>query len=265
MRIFFYLFLIITLFSYVSAANENKIIVASTTSTSDTGLLDYLNSFFYEKYDIKVNVISVGTGQAIRLAKDGNIDVLIVHHTPSEIDFISKGYGLVRHNFMYNDYVLVGPKNDKNYCNSIESKLIEIHNNKFNFISRGDDSGTNKKEIELWKIINLNFYKFSSWYLKIGQGMGATLLMANEKKAYTLSDRGTWISFNRKDNLHIVCENMPPLFNQYGLILVNPSINKNLNTVDSKKYIDWLLSKEAKRLINNFKVDDKQLFFYNNH
>ena len=95
--------------------------------------------------------------------------------------------------------------------------------------------------------------------------MGATLLMANEKKAYTLSDRGTWISFNRKDNLHIVCENMPPLFNQYGLILVNPSINKNLNTVDSKKYIDWLLSKEAKRLINNFKVDDKQLFFYNNH
>ena len=245
-------------------SEENKIILGSTTSTHDSGLLSYLNNIFEKKYNIVVQVISLGTGQAIRTAKDGNIEVLIVHHTESELKFIADGYGLSRYNLMYNDFIIVGPKNDKKPCNNINTKLIEIFTNNFLFISRADDSGTHKKELELWKSIKLDINKFKkSKYLKVGQGMGNTLLIANEKLAYTLSDRGTWISFNKKENLKIICESLPPLFNQYGLILVNPIINNNLNVSDAKIYVNWLLSNDAKNHINNYKKKGEQLFFYN--
>ena len=246
-------------------AKENVITIASTTSTHDTGLLKIINKTFYDNFKIKVNVISLGTGQAIRIAKDGNVEILLVHHTPSELKFMEQGYGQLRYNLMYNDFVIVGPKNDKNKCISIEEKLLEIKTKKLPFISRGDDSGTHKKEKELWSLINVNTDNNLHWYSSVGQGMGQTLLITNNKQAYTLTDRSTWLSFNAKDNLKIVCESLPPLFNQYGIILIDKKINHNLNIKDAKIYINWIISNEAKELINNFKVNGKQLFFFNHH
>jgi tungstate transport system substrate-binding protein len=246
-----------------NAKSENKIIIASTTSTYDTGLLNLLNEEFYKKYEVRVQVLSLGTGQAIRTAKDGNAEILLVHHKPSEIDFMNNGYGVERHEIMYNDYVLVGPKNDSDLCKSVQQKLEHIYINQFLFISRGDDSGTHRKELEMWDLANITVNKNNEWYLSVGQGMGSTLLIANEKKGYTLSDRSTWIAFNNRQNLKIVCEDFPPLFNQYGIILVNSKLNKNLNYKDAKKYIDWFKTVEVKELINNFKAKGKQLFYYN--
>ena len=143
--------------------------------------------------------------------------------------------------------------------------MIEIKESKLLFISRGDESGTHKKEKELWELSNIKIPFKENWYLSVGQGMGSTLLIANQKKAYTLSDRSTWIAFNKKENLRIVCENLPPLFNQYGIILVSNKINNNLNIETAKKYIEWITSKEAKKLINNYRVNGKQLFFFNHN
>ncbi len=251
------------LFNNIANAENKNISIASTTSTHDTGLLKHINKFFTKKFNIDVKVLSLGTGQAMRVAKDGNVEILLVHHLPSELEFIDNGYGLYRYNLMYNDFVLVGPKDDNNKCQSIEIKLNEIAKKKLNFISRGDDSGTHKKEKELWQIVEINPISNSTWYSSIGQSMGQTLLMANNKKAYTLSDRSTWISFKKKNNLKIVCQNLPPLFNQYGIILVNNSLNKNLNIVDAKKYINWIISDDAKNLINNYEINGEQLFFFN--
>ena len=150
---------ILFLFTITESVNANKIIVASTTSTYDTGLLNLLNDKFYEKFNIRVQVLSLGTGQAIRTAKDGNAEILLVHHKPSEIEFMNDGYGEVRYEIMYNDYVLVGPKNDDGNCKSVQHKLEEIYDNKFLFISRGDDSGTHRKELEMWYLANLKWEK----------------------------------------------------------------------------------------------------------
>ena len=258
-----FIFIIFFLFLISGNVNANKIIVASTTSTYDTGLLNLLNEKFYDKFKIRVQVLSLGTGQAIRPAKDGNAEILLVHHKPSEEEFMNNGYGEKRYEIMYNDYVLVGPKKDNGKCTSVQQKLEEIYNDKSLFISRGDDSGTHRKELEMWDLVNINIKKTNEWYLSVGQGMGSTLLISNEKKAYTLSDRSTWIAFNNRNNLKIVCEDFPPLFNQYGIILVNSKLNKNLNYKDANKYIDWFKTKEVKELINNFKAKGKQLFYYN--
>ena len=257
------LIFIIAIFFSTNTIGENKIIIASTTSTYDTGLLNLLNEEFYKKYKVRVQVLSLGTGQAIRTARDGNAEILLVHHKPSEIEFMNNGYGIERHEIMYNDYVLVGPKNDNDLCKSVQQKLEQIYINQFLFISRGDDSGTHRKELEMWDLANITVNKNNEWYLSVGQGMGSTLLIANEKKGYTLSDRSTWIAFNNRENLKIVCEDFPPLFNQYGIILVNSKLNKNLNYKDAKKYIDWFKTAEVKELINNFKAKGKQLFYYN--
>ena len=254
---------ILLLFLITDTVRANKIVVASTTSTYDTGLLNLLNDKFYEKFNIRVQVLSLGTGQAIRTAKDGNAEILLVHHQPSELEFMNNGYGEVRYEIMYNDYVLIGPKNDNDECKSVKMKLEDIHNNKYLFISRGDDSGTHRKELEMWELANINIDQNKKWYLSVGQGMGNTLLITNEKKAYTLSDRSTWIAFNKRDNLKIVCEDFPPLFNQYGIILVNSKLNKNLNYKDAKKYIDWFKTNEVRDLINNFEAKGEQLFYYN--
>ena len=246
-------------------ANDKHITIASTTSTHDTGLLEYINKEFEKKYKIKVRALSLGTGQAIKVAMDGNVEILLVHHKKSELEFMNKGYGALRYDLMYNDFVLIGPKKDNETCSSIENKMIEIKKSKLLFVSRGDESGTHKKEKELWELSNINIPFKENWYLSVGQGMGSTLLIANQKKAYTLSDRSTWIAFNKKENLQIVCENLPPLFNQYGIILVSNKINNNLNIEEAKKYIDWITSEEAKKLINNYRVNGKQLFFFNHN
>ncbi len=255
--------LFIVFISFKLYADTNKIVIATSTSTYDSGLLDHINPFFENKFNIKVYPISVGTGQAIRIAKNGDADILLVHHKKSEIDFINNGYGIKRNEFMYNDFLIVGPKSDKNNCYSIEDKLSNIKNNKFSFISRGDESGTHKKEKELWSKMDLKISEFKSWYIKNGQGMGSTLLMANEKKAYTLTDRATWIAFNRKENLKIICSNKPPLINQYTIIAVNPKINKNVNFEGAKLYINWIVSSEGRKLINNYRVKNIQLFYFN--
>ena len=246
-------------------ADNNYITIASTTSTHDTGLLEYINNEFENKYNIKVRALSLGTGQAIKVAMDGNVEILLVHHKKSELEFMNKGYGILRYDLMYNDFVLIGPKQDNRNCSSIENKMIEIKESKLLFISRGDESGTHKKEKELWELSNINIPFKENWYLSVGQGMGSTLLIANQKNAYTISDRSTWIAFNKKENLQIVCENLPPLFNQYGIILVSNKINNNLNIEEAKKYIDWITSEEAKKLINNYRVNGKQLFFFNHN
>jgi len=233
-------------------ANDKHITIASTTSTHDTGLLEYINKEFENKYNTKVRALSLGTGQAIKVAMDGNVEILLVHHKKSELEFMNNGYGILRYDLMYNDFVLIGPKQDNRNCSSIENKMIEIKESKLLFISRGDESGTHKKEKELWELSNIKIPFKENWYLSVGQGMGSTLLIANQKKAYTLSDRSTWIAFNKKENLQIVCENLPPLFNQYGIILVNKKLNDNLNIEEAKKYIDWITSEEAKKLINNY-------------
>ena len=246
-------------------ADNNYITIASTTSTHDTGLLEYINKEFENKYNTKVRALSLGTGQAIKVAMDGNVEILLVHHKKSELEFMNNGYGILRHDLMYNDFVLIGPKKDEKKCSSIEDKMIEIKKSKLLFISRGDESGTHKKEKELWELSNIKIPFKENWYLSVGQGMGSTLLIANQKKAYTLSDRSTWIAFNKKENLQIVCENLPPLFNQYGIILVSNKINNNLNIETAKEYIEWITSKEAKKLINNYRVNGKQLFFFNHN
>ena len=246
-------------------ANDKHITIASTTSTHDTGLLEYINKEFENKYNTKVRALSLGTGQAIKVAMDGNVEILLVHHKKSELEFMNNGYGTLRYDLMYNDFVLIGPKQDNRNCSSIENKMIEIKESNLLFISRGDESGTHKKEKELWELSNIKIPFKENWYLSVGQGMGSTLLIANQKKAYTLSDRSTWIAFNKKENLQIVCENLPPLFNQYGIILVSNKINNNLNIEEAKKYIDWITSEEAKKLINNYRVNGKQLFFFNHN
>ena len=246
-------------------ADNNYITIASTTSTHDTGLLEYINKEFENKYNTKVRALSLGTGQAIKVAMDGNVEILLVHHKKSELEFMNNGYGTLRYDLMYNDFVLIGPKEDNRNCSSIENKMIEIKESKLLFISRGDESGTHKKEKELWELSNIKIPFKENWYLSVGQGMGSTLLIANQKKAYTLSDRSTWIAFNKKENLQIVCENLPPLFNQYGIILVSNKINNNLNIEAAKKYVEWITSKEAKKLINNYRVNGKQLFFFNHN
>ena len=262
LRIFTILFFLMASFKLL--ALDDRVIVASTTSTYDTGLLSYINDFFEDSFDITVQVLSLGTGQAIRVAQDGNAEVLLVHHTNSELQFMKDGFGLVRHELMYNDYILVGPKEDQFDCKSVEIKFKEIQQKKLSFISRGDDSGTHKKELELWNSIDF-LPDSSSWYQEVGQGMCITLLMANEISAYTLSDRGTWVAFNKRENLSIVCENLPPLFNQYGLIVVDHSVNNNLDTEKAKIYVNWLISDKGKELINNFKIKGQQLFFFNHH
>ena len=257
------IFCLVIIFNYSISADQNRLIIASTTSTYDTGLLSYLNKEFIKEHDITIHVLALGTGQAIKVAEQGNADILLVHHTPSEIKFIKDGYGIKRFNLMYNDFIIVGPKQDSLKCDSIKSILEKISNDKILFLSRGDDSGTHKKEISLWNSIELDPKKFTKWYKKVGQGMGSTIFMANEMLAYTLTDRSTWVKFNKKENLKIICENKPPLFNQYGIIGVNPDIDQSINYEWANTYISWIISARGKKLINNYKVFGKQLFFFN--
>ena len=227
--------------------------------------MEYINNEFEKKFNIKVHVLALGTGQAVRIAKNGDADILLVHDNLSETQFIKEGYGNIRHDLMYNDYLIVGPKTDNDRCDSIEKTLLKIINRKFIFVSRADESGTHKKEKDLWNLIGFEIEESYTWYKKIGQGMGSTLILANEMNAYTLSDRGTWISSNKKENLKIICENIPQLLNQYGIIAVNQKINSNINSKDSNKYINWIISDEGKKLINNFKKNNVQLFYFNHH
>ena len=243
---------------------RQSILLASTTSTDNSGLYDFLLPAFTRETGIEVRVVALGTGRALNIASRGDADVLIVHDEPSELEFMRQGYGIRRDTFMFNDYVLVGPVGDAKCikcAGSVAEALRAIFEAGTIFISRGDDSGTHKKELFLWRMALGEVPAAKSWYREVGEGMGATLTIANELGAYTLSDRSTWISFNNRNNLEIVVENEPPLHNPYSVILVNPAIHPGIRFEQARVFVDWLLSEKGLALIRNFKLRGQQLFF----
>ena len=252
----------------LSFASENPyILLQSTTSTKNSGLYDYLLPKFKAHSGIDVRVVAVGTGQAIRNASNGDADVLIVHAKTREEKFVSEGYGLKRHELMYNDFVIVGPPDDIAHVRQ-STKVIEalrkIAKNKAIFVSRGDDSGTHIKELSLWKMANVDVVNQSgTWYREAGAGMGATLNTAVSMNGYAMTDRATWVSFGNKQDHKIVFEGDPPLNNQYSVIAVNPAKHPHVKSDLTQKFIDWLLSEQGQAVIGQYRVVNQQLFFPN--
>ena len=258
--------LLVTLCLAAEAA-PNFIVVQSTTSTQNSGLLDYLLPKFREKTGIEVRVVAVGTGQAIKNARNGDGDVLLVHAKQAEEAFVGEGFGVARHDLMYNDFIVVGPKSDPAEVQGITTAaqaLTAIAGADSPFISRGDDSGTHKKELSLWSGSGIDLADESGfWYRESGSGMGATLNMARAMNAYTLTDRATWISFKNKGDLKIVVEGDKALFNQYGIILVNPKKHTNVKAQTGQQFIDWMLGAEGQAAIAAYRVNGQQLFYPN--
>jgi tungstate transport system substrate-binding protein len=251
----------------LAAAQDQFITVVSTTSTENSGLFGDLLPQFAEETGIEVRVVAVGTGQAIKLAENGDADVLFVHHKPSEEKVVADGFGIERHEVMYNDYVIVGPASDPAAIKGSEDvadALAKIAAAEAPFASRGDDSGTHKAELALWDEAGVDVAGASgSWYRETGSGMGPTLNTAAGMDAYALTDRGTWLSFENPQNLEIVVEGDPRLFNQYGIILVNPEKHLHVKADLGQKFIDWMLSDEGQQAIAAFKINGQQAFFPN--
>ena len=240
-------------------AQAKRLRIASTTSTQNSGLYDFILPVFTAETGIEVDVIALGTGQAIRIAQNGDADVLLVHHRPSEDRFMAQGYGQARFDVMYNDFVLIGSDKLKlDDKTDINSALTQIAQNELPFISRGDDSGTHKKELELWDSIEL--IPSGHWYQEIGAGMGAALNMAVVIDGFTLSDRGTWLSFGNKGDLTIKVAGDERLRNPYGLIVLNAARFPHINVNDAQRFADWITSARGQALIGQFRVDNQQLF-----
>lgn len=253
--------LIAALFSATVVHADTTITLASTTSTQNSGLYDHLLPLLKADTGITVNVVAVGTGQALKIAENGDADALLVHHRPSEDAFIADGFGIDRRDVMYNDYVLIGPAADPAgvaEARTTAQALDAVAQAKAVFISRGDDSGTHKKERELW--MDATSDPTASWYREIGAGMGAALNMAAATDAYLISDRGTWLSFGNRQNLTILFQGEPQLRNPYGLILVNPAKHPHVNVAAARRFADWVTSETGQQAISNFRVENKQLF-----
>ena len=245
-------------------AEDRSIIVASTTSTQDSGLFGYLLPIFKARIGIEVKVIAQGTGQALDTARRGDADVVFVHARPQEEKFLAEGFGVKRFDVMYNDFVLIGPKDDPASVKgkNIEAALKTIQAKAMPFVSRGDRSGTHAAELALWKQAGIDIIAGKGpWYREIGQGMGAALNTAAAMNGYVLSDRGTWISFKNRGDLAIVVEGDKRLFNQYGVMLVNPEKYPSVKKELGQTFIDWLISPEGQAAIAGYKIDDQQLFF----
>jgi tungstate transport system substrate-binding protein len=256
------IFFVFVLFASALEARD-YIIVQSTTSTANTGLLDLLSEKFLEETGIEIRAVAVGTGTAIANAKKGDGDVLMVHAKQDELKFVEEGYGVERFDLMYNDFVIVGPKNDPANIkdeNEIAGVMKKLSSPSFKFISRDDNSGTHKKELSLWKIIGIQSPDHSS-YIKTGSGMANTINVAAEMQGYVLTDRGTWISFTNKNDLAILFEGDSALFNPYGIIAVNPKKFPHVEYEKSQEFIDWLLVGTGNDLIKNYKINGQQLFF----
>lgn len=249
------------------AADDKFITVASTTSTANSGLFDVILPVFTKKTGIEVRVVAVGTGKAIRLARSGDADVLFVHHKPSEEKFVADGMGVKRYDVMYNDFVMVGPASDPagiKGSETAEAALKKLAAAKAPFASRGDDSGTNKKELGLWKAAGIDPKTSSgTWYRETGSGMGATLNVASGMNAYALTDRATWLKFKNKGDLAILVEGDPKLFNQYGIILVSAEKHPHTKTALGQKFIDWIIGAEGQTEINKYQILGNQAFFAN--
>ncbi|PCJ60096.1 MAG: sulfate transporter [Rhodospirillaceae bacterium] len=248
-------------------AAEKVLVLASTTSTENSGLYDFLLPIFREETGIAVRVVAVGTGQAMKLAQRGDADVLLVHHRSSEDRFIAEGYGIDRRDVMYNDFVIVGPGDDPAGIlgvHDVGDALRKIAKHKAMFVSRGDDSGTHKMERDLWRAIDFDVRPASGdWYRETGSGMGATLNTAAAADAYTLTDRGTWLGFQNRRRLILAVQGDPRLLNPYGIIRVNPERFAHLNAEAARIFVDWLTSKRGQAAIAAFRINGKQLFFPN--
>lgn len=245
-------------------AGKDVIRLATTTSTANSGLLDYLLPKFEQHCDCKVYVISVGTGKALRLGEDGNVDVVLVHARQAEDQFMAAGHGIDRRDVMYNDFVLIGPakdqagiKGDKDVLQAMQKIALS----QSRFISRGDESGTDKMEKRYWKALGIK--PQGDWYISVGQGMGEVLTIAREMRAYTLTDRGTYIQYRDKIGLPILMAGDARMFNPYGIIAVNPEKHPDINYQGARQLIDWMVSEEGQHLIASFRVDEEQLFIPN--
>ena len=250
------------------AADDNKfIVVQSTTSTQNSGLYDYILPIFIKKTGIEVRVVAVGTGQAIKNASNGDGDVLLVHAKSAEEKFVADGFGVERFDLMYNDFVIVGPPGDPARIAGVSdatAALKKIAAAKAAFASRGDDSGTHKKEQHLWKAAGVDPTRDSGkWYRETGSGMGATLNAGVGMNAYVMTDRATWIKFGNKGRHKVLVEGDDRLFNQYGVILINPKKHPRVKAKLGQAFIDWLLSEEGQAAIAHYAVGGEQLFFVN--
>ena len=249
------------------SAQDKSIVVSSTTSTQDSGLFGYILPLFKQKTGIEVKVIAQGTGQALDTGRRGDADVVFVHAKSAEEKFLAEGHGVKRYPVMYNDFVLAGPKSDPagiKGMKDVGAALKAIMAKGAPFISRGDRSGTHIAEINLWKASGVDIEKEKGpWYKSIGQGMGAALNTAGASNAYVLSDRGTWISFKNKGDLVIAVEGDKRLFNQYGVMLVNPEKHPNVKKDPGQQFIDWLVSPEGQKAIAKYKINGEQLFYPN--
>ena len=246
-------------------AEERSIVVASTTSTQDSGLFGYLLPIFKAKSGIEVKVIAQGTGQALDTARRGDADVVFVHAKAQEEKFLAEGFGVKRFEVMYNDFVLIGPRSDPaglKGTTDIAAALKAIQGKAAPFVSRGDKSGTHSAELALWKQADIDIASAKGpWYREIGQGMGAALNTAQAMNGYVLSDRGTWISFKNRGDLAILVEGDKRLFNQYGVMLVNPEKHPSVKKEFGQAFVDWLISPQGQAAIAGYKIDGQQLFF----
>jgi tungstate transport system substrate-binding protein len=257
----------VTGFVGAAFAQEKSIVVASTTSTQDSGLFGHLLPLFKAKAGIDVKVVAQGTGQALDTARRGDADVVFVHAKAAEEKFLAEGFGVKRFPVMYNDFILIGPVRDPagvGGTRDIVAALKAIRQKQAPFVSRGDRSGTHQAELALWATAGIDLARDKGpWYREIGQGMGAALNTAGAMNAYTISDRGTWISFRNKGDLVIAVEGDQRLFNQYGVMLVNPAKHPNVKTALGQQFIDWLISPEGQQVIANYKINGQQLFYPN--
>ena len=254
-------------FCVSAAAQPRFITVASTTSTEQSGLFGYLLPIFERKSGIRVRVVALGTGQALDVGRRGDADVVLVHARPLEEKFLAEGHAVKRYDVMYNDFILIGPKSDPAKVGGTKDavqafkKIRKVH---APFVSRGDKSGTHFAELELWKMAGIDIAKEKGrWYRDTGQGMGPALNTAAAMNAYILSDRGTWLSFKNRADLAILVQGDKRLFNQYGVMLVNPEKHPNVKKAWAQPFIDWLISAEGQKAIADYRIDGEQLFFPN--
>jgi tungstate transport system substrate-binding protein len=248
-------------------AQDKSIVVASTTSTQDSGLFSHVLPMFKAKTGIDVRVVAQGTGQALDTARRGDADVVFVHAKPAEEKFLAEGFGVKRYPVMYNDFVLIGPKSDPagiKGSKDIVAALGTIKAKSADFISRGDKSGTHQAELNLWKAAGIDIANDKApWYKEIGQGMGAALNTASASNAYVLADRGTWLSFRNRGELGIAVEGDKRLSNQYGVMLVNPAKHPSVKKDLGQQFIDWLVSSEGQKAIAGYQINGEQLFYSN--
>ncbi len=263
MRSFIVFFCLLFNSSFVHCEPLQRIKLATTTSTENSGLIAILNPPFERQYGVKVDVIAVGTGKAIRLGKNGDVDLILVHAPAAEKEFVKDGSGIEREPVMHNDFVIVGPETDPARLKSaknLQEAIVRLIASQAIFVSRGDDSGTHKKEQYLWKKYHNTQRPGGDWYLSVGQGMGIVLRIANDKQGYTLTDRGTYLAYKDKLKLAIVFENDADLFNPYHIILVNPAKHPHTQVSLTRKYSAFIRGAEGQRLIRDFKVHGERLF-----